>query len=140
MTDKSQPHTTNSLGSSPLGAEHQDGGGNPLFVATPRRAMGSALVGLVGAERLLRIVLDELAAMTGRRFDESSSVVELLSAARAAEVNLSELIEAAEDQLARAAVEACPGCSHRFHTFDVCSCGCDDTVGGRRVEVEQVRR
>ena len=30
--------TTNSLGSSPLGAVHQDDGGNPLFVATPRRA------------------------------------------------------------------------------------------------------
>lgn len=36
----SQP--TNSLGSSPLGADHPDDGGNPLFVATPRRAMGAA--------------------------------------------------------------------------------------------------
>ena len=61
MTDKVQPHTT-SLGSSPLGADHPDDGGNPLFVATPRRAMGSALVSAVGVERLLRLVLDELAA------------------------------------------------------------------------------
>ncbi|MHA6511327.1 hypothetical protein [Tessaracoccus sp. Z1128] len=95
---------TNSLGSSPLGADHQDAGGNPLFSATPRRAMGSALVGLVGAERLLRMVLDELASMTGRRFDESSPVAELLSAARAAEVSLSDLVAAAEDQLAAEAV------------------------------------
>ncbi|MHA6511627.1 hypothetical protein [Tessaracoccus sp. Z1128] len=96
--------TTNSLGSSPLGADHQDNGGNPLFVATPRRAAGSALVGLVGAERLLRIVLDELASITGRRFDLSSPVAELLSAARAAEVDFSALVAAAEDQLAAEAV------------------------------------
>ena len=140
---------TNSLGSSPLGSDHTDDGGNPLFVATPRRAMGSALVGLVGAERLLRLVLDELASMTGRRFDLSATVDELLEAARAAEVSLSGLISDAEDRLARQAVEVCPGCSHKLHAFDVCRCGCDDQVGGRgynlgcnlpRVEVEAAQR
>ena len=47
---------TNSLGSSPLGADHTDDGGNPLFVATPRRAMGSALVsaGRVEVEQVAR--------------------------------------------------------------------------------------
>ena len=67
---------TNSLGSSPLGAEHQDGGGNPLFVATPRRAMGSTLVAVVGAERMLRIVLDELGALTGRTIDPSVTFIQ----------------------------------------------------------------
>lgn len=91
---------TNSLGSSPLGADHQDDGGNPLFVATPRRAMGSALVSAVGVERLLRLVLDELSALTGRKFELTVTYVELIEAARSVEVDLVGLIESAEHQLA----------------------------------------
>ena len=91
---------TNSLGSSPLSADLSDDGGNPLFVATPRRAMGSALVSAVGVERLLRLVLDELAAATGRRFELTATIDELFEAARAVEVDLVGLIESAEHQLA----------------------------------------
>ena len=93
---------TNSLGSSPLGADHTDDGGNPLF--TPRRAMGSALVAVVGAERMLRIVLDELGALTGRTIDPSVTFVELVEVARSVEVDLSGLFEAVEHQLAAEAV------------------------------------
>lgn len=32
-----------------------------------------------------------------------------------------------------AALVRCPGCSHRLHAFDVCSCGCDDQVGSKAV-------
>ena len=117
---------TNSLGSSPLGTDHPDDGGNPLFVATPRRAMGSALVSAVGVERLLRLVLDELAAATGRRFELTATIDELFEAARAVEVDLVGLIESAEHQLAAEVAQLCP-CGHRYHAFDVCgSCSCVD--------------
>ena len=122
----SQPTNSLGLGSSPLGADHPDDGGSPLFVATPRRAMGSTLVAVVGAERMLRIVLDELGALTGRTIDPSVTFIELVEVARSVEVDLSGLFETVEHQLAAEAGQRCP-CGHRYHAFDVCgSCSCVD--------------
>lgn len=106
---------------------------------TPQ-SFGSTLIAAVGVERVLRLVLDEVSTLAGRRFDESATVDELLSATAVAGVELSAVVAEAENRLAREAVEVCPGCSHKLHAFDVCSCGCDDQVGARRVEVEAAQR
>ena len=133
----SQPTTT--LGSSPLSAAHlDDAGGNPLFVATPRRATSPAAD--LGSLACLDARRDVVAMVAIDYREELQAVADRLPVDDEGRMRLDTLLmvigHAVEAEAAfRAecqAVAPCPGCKHQLHAFDVCSCGCDDRVAVTR--------